>query len=457
MYQQDTIVAPATPPGTGAVAIIRLSGPRAGEIARALWRPLGLQSPEPRRLCLGDIRDPESGAPIDRAMAVFIPGPKNLTGEEIAELHCHGGPFIVRRVLGLAISQGARLAQAGEFSRRAFLNGRIDLTAAEAIADLVAAKSENALALALAQLNGRLKERISGLRGQLIGVRAHLEADIDFGEEDIDLPGRRVIAGEIESLEVDVRALHDSFARGRLSRGGARAAIIGRPNVGKSSVLNVLLGVERSIVTPIAGTTRDVIEDTLSLPPYAVVLLDTAGLRHSGDQVERIGVSRAMESVREADLVIAIFDGSRPLVDEDQRVIELCRDKPGVAVLNKHDLPSAVRVPDLRARGLDYRVLQLSALRDEGTEELRNSLRRMVEEMGGGGDQTAISRERHRRALAHALAALAAAREGIIAALPAEIVTVDLAAAADALGEISGEVSSEDVLDAIFREFCIGK
>ncbi len=459
MYVQDTIVAPATAPGSGAVAIVRLSGPEAIGILRSIWRPLRADTLEPRRLYLGDIVDTATRAAIDRALAVIMPGPRSLTGEDVVELQCHGGPFLVRRVIGLALGHGARVAERGEFSRRAFLNGRIDLTAAEAVADIVSARGESALAQALSQLNGALRERVAGLRDRLIAIAAHLEVEIDFSDEDIAIASRGEIAGRIAELIGDVAVLHQSFARGRLMRVGARAAIIGKPNAGKSSVLNVLLGVERAIVTPIPGTTRDVIEDTIHVGPYPLVVQDTAGVREGGDEVERIGIERTLSHAGEADLLIAVFDSSRPLEDEDLRVLALCRERAGVAILNKSDLPQAIGVDELRAADLTMPTLAVSALRGDGFDALRHELLSALEALGGDhqGDSVAISRERHRDALARALAALAAAADSTRAAMPPEIIAVDIAIAADALASISGEVTNEDVLDAIFREFCIGK
>jgi tRNA modification GTPase len=459
MYVRDTIVAPVTPPGRGAVAIIRLSGPDAIQILRTIWQPARPGTLRARRLYLGDVRDPATGAPIDRALAVVMPGPRSLTGEDVAELHCHGGPFLVRRVVGVAAACGARMAERGEFSRRAFLNGRIDLTAAEAIADLIEARGESALAQALAHLNGALKDRVGTLRERLIAIAAHLEAEIDFSDEDIALPTRADIARRIAELRQDVAALHQSFARGRLMRNGARAAIIGKPNVGKSSVLNLLLGVERAIVTPIPGTTRDMIEDTIHVGPYPLVIQDTAGVRAGTDEVERIGIERTLMHAGEADLLIAVFDGSGALEPEDLRVVELCRGRAGVALLNKRDLPAAIGVTDLRARGLTMPVLRTSALRGDGFDTLREELAAAAQALAGDGrgDTVAISRERHRDALARALAALDAAHHSAQGAMPPEIVAVDIAIAADALAQVSGQVTSEDVLDAVFREFCIGK
>ena len=459
MYRQDTIVAPATPSGQGAVAIVRLSGPRAIEILRRLWHPDYASDLRPRHLYIGEIRDPATSAAIDRALAVIMPSPASLTGEDVAELQCHGGAFLTRRVLGLAIAEGARIAERGEFSRRAFLNGRVDLTEAEAVADLVSAQGEGALQQALNQLGGALKQRVSGLRREVVSIKAHLEVEIDFSDEDLKLPSRDEIAGQLERLAEDVRILHDSFARGRLMREGARATIIGKPNAGKSTILNLLLGVERAIVTPYPGTTRDVIEDSIHLGPYPLVLQDTAGIRDGADPVERLGVERTFHHAGEADLLIAVFDSSRPLEDEDLRVLAACGTRAGVALLNKSDLPAKLSLESLRDHGLQMPALAFSALRAEGVAQLRDELVRALEALAGDnrGDSVAISRERHQRALAAALTALDAARASTLEGMPPEIVAVDVTLASDALGAITGEVSSEDVLDAVFGEFCIGK
>jgi tRNA modification GTPase len=496
MYFADTIVAPATAPGTGAVAIVRLSGPRAIEIARHLWHPLasslgssGLSSKDltPRRLYLGEIRDPLTHSPIDRAMMVLFPGPRSLTGEDVVELQCHGGAYLVRRVVGLATAAGARLAEPGEFSRRAFLNGRIDLTEAEAIADIVAARGEAGLQMALAQMSGALADRVTGLRKQVIAIRAHLEIEIDFSDEDIRLPSRDDIVSEIDSLTADIVELHDSFARGRIIREGVRVAIIGKPNAGKSSVLNLLLGADRAIVTSIPGTTRDVIEDSIALAGVPVVLADTAGLRPSDDLVERLGIERTRRHAEDSDLVIAVFDSSRPLDSDDADVLATCAGRSGIAILNKRDLPPSSTAQMLRDRGLELPIVELSAITAVGLSDLRDRLERTINELIAGAptgsphrtngdgitdqrvdfrdakpsaakDETvAISRERHRDALACALDSLAAAHHSALSAMPPEIVAVDIMAAADALGSITGIVGTEDVLDALFREFCIGK
>ncbi len=487
MYAADTIVAPATAPGIGAVAIVRLSGPRAFEILDAIFRPAHSGDLTPRTMRLGDVVDPATGARIDRVLAVVMRRPASLTGEDVAEIQCHGSPFVVRRIVALALEAGARMAEPGEFTRRAFLNGRIDLAEAEAVADIVAARSQSALAIALEQLSGALSARVAELRAQVVAIRAHLEVEIDFSDEDIRLPSRREVGAEIERLIADVAVLHDSFARGLLMRDGVRATIVGKPNAGKSSLLNLLLGADRAIVTAIAGTTRDVIEDSVQLGPYALVLNDTAGVRHSTDDVERIGIERTMRSARDADLLIAMFDSSRPLESADLDVIRLTAGRPGLALLNKRDLPAAIAPGDLREHGLNIPILPFSAINLDEAGALRAELTKAIaalvsppylarsftgeaaerSEAGEGSAtspaapsssaQLTISRQRHRDALSIALEALKNARRSALSQMPPEIVAVDIMAAAAALGSITGEVSTDDVLDAIFRDFCIGK
>ncbi|HXW85194.1 MAG TPA: tRNA uridine-5-carboxymethylaminomethyl(34) synthesis GTPase MnmE [Candidatus Binataceae bacterium] len=457
MYAADTIVALATPPGRGAVAVIRLSGPRAHEILHQLWTPLGPGALRPRELRLGRVFD--RGQEIDRALAVVMRGPRTLTGENVAELHAHGGRYLVSRVLSASIALGARAAEPGEFLRRGYLNGRLRLTEAEAIADLVDAQSESSLSLAIGQLAGALQAKIAILREKLISVGAQLEVQIDFSDEDVAPASAAELVRQMDLLINDVALLHTSYERGRLLRDGARATIVGRPNVGKSSVLNLLLGSERAIVSAIPGTTRDVVEDSIQVGPHRLTLSDTAGIRASTDEVERLGIERSRAAAREADLLIAVFDCSAALTCEDREVLRMSGSRAGVALLNKCDLAPVVSAEALRESGLAMPVLAFSAKTAAGLPELRAELERAVATLAGppAGDGIAITRERHRDALARGLTALEAARASLLGAMPPEIVAVDIQAAAAALGAITGEVSSEDVLDAIFREFCIGK
>jgi tRNA modification GTPase len=459
VYVPDTIVAPATVAGRGAVAIVRLSGPRALEILAAIWKPAAHSKPTARRLVLGDVVDPECGVTLDRAMAVVFPAPHSFTGEDVAELHCHGGSFLVRRVIAVAIAHGARFAEPGEFARRAFLNGRIDLTEAEAIDDLVSARSDAALAQALNQLSGALFKRVELIRTAILTIRAHLEALIDFSDEDIRMTPMSEIARNIDGAIGDVAILHDTFRRGRIAHDGVRATILGKPNAGKSSLLNLLLGSERVIVSAAPGTTRDVVEDSIRVGAYSLTVADTAGLRETGDEIETFGIERARRAAAEADLVLAVFDSSRTLDSDDAKVVEICRNRHAVAVLNKSDLTQVVAANDLEAAGVSAPVVAVSARTGDGLLVLRDALERAVDDIAGAsaGSDVAISRERHRVALARAIESLDHARASANAAMPPEIVAVDVTAAADAMARITGEVGTEDVLDAVFREFCIGK
>ncbi|HEY2663122.1 MAG TPA: tRNA uridine-5-carboxymethylaminomethyl(34) synthesis GTPase MnmE [Candidatus Binataceae bacterium] len=459
MYEQDTIVAPATAPGAASIAVIRFSGPDSIRVLRAIWVPDRAADLKPRRLYLGEIRDPITHTALDRAMATIMPGPKSFTGEDVAELQCHGGPYLVRRVVALAMTYGARLASPGEFTRRAFLNGRIDLTEAEAIADLISARSDSALGQALGQLTGALSDRLLDFRRRLIAIRAHLEAEIDFSDEDIALPSHDQIARSIDSLRADLRILHDSFERGRIVRDGARAAIIGKPNAGKSSIMNLILGSDRAIVTPHPGTTRDVIEESVALGRYMLVIQDTAGLRHSSDPIERIGIDRAIARIADSDLILAIFDSSRALDSDDARVIEAARGRCGLAILNKRDLPAALSRKALREAGLELPILPLSALDPLDLPHLKDELSQILQTLGGDSrsEPLRITRERHRDSLARAIARLTDAYDSTAAGFPPEIIAVDITAAADSLGQMTGSITTDDVLDSIFREFCVGK
>jgi len=459
MYVEDTIVAQATAPGRGAVAIVRISGRDAIKILSSIWRPLSEKALRPRELRLGDVVDPLTGVQIDRALATVMRAPKSLTGEDVAEIQCHGGSYVARRIVALAMARGARMAEPGEFSRRAFLNGRIDLVAAEAVADLVEARSEAALRQALAQLSGALSERLERLRDEVIGIRAHLEAEIDFSDEDIALPSRAEIAAAIGRLRSEVATLADTFTRGRIVREGIHAAIVGKANAGKSSILNLMLGTQRAIVTATPGTTRDVIEDSVAIGTLALTLADTAGIRESADEIERLGIERSARAASDADLLVVVFDSSRSFEDDDMRIIELAAGRLGLALLNKRDLPQHLTVAKLRERGLELPALVVSALIPEDAGRIRAELERTADALTAppSADRVAISRERHREALLRAARSLEAAQNSACDAMPPEMIAVDIMAAGDALGQITGAVTSEDVLDAVFREFCIGK
>ena len=463
MYEHDTIAAIATPPGQGGVAIIRVSGPQAETVARKVFL---LDQPAERllshRFYFGHIVDPSTSRPLDQGLLVLMRAPHSYTGEDVAEIHCHGGTLLSRRILAVVLEQGARLASPGEFTKRAFLNGRIDLSQAEAVLDLIQAKSDQGLSLAWEQLSGRLSNACAALRERLIGLTAYAEAFIDFPEEDLPERVQAELELDIDTLITDGAALGATFSQGKVYREGIRTAIIGKPNVGKSSLLNLLAGTERAIVTAVPGTTRDVLEESIVIGGVPLVVWDTAGLRHTTDEVERVGVERARSGLREAELVLAVFDSSHPLDDEDEAVCVEIADKKVIPVLNKIDLPVAVNPLDLETRLHAGPAVSLSAKCCTGLENLVERIQQIAlgTDSAHGQEQTGgvvVSRVRHRDALVKTEQSLRQASASLKDGMPLDLVAVDLRAALDHLGEITGHVSTEDILDKIFREFCIGK
>lgn len=460
MYERDTIAAIATPLGHGGVAIIRLSGPEAESIARntvALTRhSITLQS---HHLYLGAITDPQTGRACDQGLLVIMRAPHSYTGEDVAEIHCHGGGFLARCVLSIVLRHGARLAQPGEFTKRAFLNEKLDLSQAEAVLDLIQAKSDQGLHLAWEQLTGYLSATYTALRDRLVRLTAYMEAFIDFPEEDIPERARHELVEEITLLINDVGALAGTYTQGKVYRDGVRTAIVGKPNVGKSSVLNLLVGTERAIVTAIPGTTRDVLEETVVVQGIPLVLWDTAGLRHTSDEVERIGVERARTGIQDAELVLAIFDASRPWEAEDEAVAEAVAGKQCLSLLNKIDLPLRLAVKEVASRFL-HAPLKFSATTGQGKKELEDAIQAIV--LGTDARQESpasaiVSHIRHHDALTKMVQSLKGARLALQEAVPLDLVAVDLRAALDHIGEITGHITSEDILDQIFRDFCVGK
>ncbi len=454
---RDTIAAIATPLGQGGIAIVRVSGPEACAIvARLLER--GDRPLRPRHVYVSKLRDRPGGSAIDEVLVFTMRAPHSYTGEDTAEIQCHGGSVVSGRVLQAVIEAGARPAAPGEFTRRAFANGRLDLAQAEAVADLIAARSDAAQRLAWSQLEGHLSTRVETLRESVVAARALCEAAIDFADEDLPELENTRLAQEIARVRDAVAALAATFARTRVRYEGARAVLVGRPNVGKSSVLNALAGRERAIVTPVAGTTRDVLEAAITVCGVPVVVADTAGLRETDDLVERAGVERTRAALADAGCALAVFDGSAALDAADRAVAAAVRGRPLVAIVNKRDLPAVTTTEDVVALLGDAPIVELSALRGDGLGALEAAIARVLLAGGEGDDaEVGIFRERHRDAVRRAAENLARAAQTLDAGAPLELVASDLAAAADALGTITGVVTSEDVLDRVFAEFCIGK
>ena len=454
----DTIAAIATPVGEGGIGIVRLSGPEALPILRRVFRPArgGGPSwrPRPRHLTYGHVIDPETGTPVDEVMAVYLRAPHTYTRQDMVELHGHGGFVPLRALLSVVLAQGARLAEPGEMTLRAFLNGRLDLAQAEAVLDVVRARTEAGLQAALHQLGGHLSAEIKAARQRVLDVLAHLTALIDFPEDDVP---PQAIAPELEAVARHLDELLRHADRGILLREGVRVAIVGRPNVGKSSLLNRLLRHDRAIVTDVPGTTRDVLEETLNVRGIPVVVVDTAGIRHTEDVVEAIGVERSRAAIAHADLVVLVVDASQPLTPEDRAIAGEIEGRPATVVLNKVDLPTVLTPETVPFLPEAPRVC-LSAATGEGIETLEETIFALVT---GGQVMPAhgalVTNPRHKAALQQALAHVRAALETYHAGLPPDLITVDLHAAVNRLGEITGETATEDLLETIFSRFCIGK
>ncbi len=453
---QATIVAPATPPGIGAVSILRLSGPRAFEIARRLTG-LDAIGASPRRLLRCAVRG-EGEEAIDTALAAFFPAPRSFTGEDLVEIHLHGNPLLVERAAAAACALGAVPAAPGEFSRRAFQNGKMDLTQAEALADLIAARTDAAAAAALRHLRGAIGAAVAPLREKLRELLILLEAAIDFSdEEDVPEANSQQLEERVSKISDDLTGLIASYGQGRLARDGATVAIAGVANVGKSKLLNRLLGEERAIVTEVPGTTRDYLSGDIVCGGIAVRLVDTAGLRETEDPVEREGVRRSREIVAGADLTLFLLDGSRPAHAGDAAAYAEVSGRPHVLLLNKSDLAPAetgARFDGSGRRG----ALAVSAKTGDGVDALlRTVARELLPASGAIMAEAPLTRLRHVEAARRADEALSRAAEAVRNGLPVECVAADAREAARALSELTGEIAPEEVLDAIFGSFCIGK
>ncbi len=450
----DTIAAIATPLGQGGIGIVRVSGPEAVPIGRRLFHPArgARHWPKPYRLYYGHIRDPQTGRVVDEVLLSFMKAPRSYTRQDVLEINAHGGPVALREILRLCLEAGARPAREGEFTLRAFLNGRLDLAQAEAVLDIVRAKTEAALRVAVGQLSGRLSQAVRAVRQGLLGALAYLQAAIDFPEDDIP---PQDISPSLAEAEDRLQALLAEAGRGIIYRQGVRTAIVGRPNVGKSSLLNAFLRQDRAIVTPIPGTTRDTIEETADLQGIPLVLVDTAGLTEAEDLVERLGVERSRRAIEQADLVLLVVDGSVPLTEEDRQVAALVGARPAVVVVNKCDLPRATAAEEILP---EVPHIAISALTGEGLPALEALLVDVI--LSGQvaiADAPRASNPRHRDLLQRALQHVREARQALREGLPDDFVSIDLTEAVEALGEITGETATEDLLETIFSQFCIGK
>lgn len=451
-------IATAVVPQQGSVGIVRVSGDQALAIAKTLFLAPGKQAWESHRILYGFIRQPQTKQVIDEALLLIMKAPRSFTREDVVEFHCHGGIMAVQQVLQLCLENGARLAQPGEFTLRAFLNGRLDLTQAESIADLVGAKSPQAAQTALAGLRGKLAQPIRNLRSQCLDILAEIEARIDFEEDLPPLDEQRIIH-EIDRISLEINKLLATKDQGELLRTGLKVAIVGRPNVGKSSLLNAWSQSDRAIVTDLPGTTRDVVESQLVVGGIPVQVLDTAGIRETLDQVEKIGVERSRQAANNADLVLFTIDGSVGWTDADQEIYEQVKHRPLILVINKIDLISEAEKQTLKSKIQNVKAkIETAAAKNQGIDDLEMAILDVVK-MGNveAADLDLAINQRQAAALTKAKIDLARVHETIKDQLPLDFWTIDLRGAIYALGEITGEEVTESVLDRIFSRFCIGK
>lgn len=440
------------------MGIVRLSGPSALAILRGLYRTergrARVDWPS-HRLFLGHVIDAATGERIDQVLAVFMRGPRSYTGDDVVEIHAHGGPAGLRRIVDGALRLGARVPAPGEFTQRAFLNGRLDLAQAEAVIDVIRARTDLALRTAMGQFTGKLSSRVLGLSDRLLDWIAQLEATLDFPEDDIPAVScSRIVAGADDILAA-IDALLARAEQGQVLRDGVRVAIVGAPNVGKSSLLNALLGEQRAIVTEVAGTTRDSIEEWLNIEGVPMRIIDTAGIRHSDDAIETAGIARARRHLEVADLVLLVLDGSRPADKNDRDTAALTESRPRIVVVNKADLPPCPEVAELAG---EDGVVCISARTGDNLGALRTAMAHRV--TGGGievSDELVGGNLRHREALYRARGHVRKARATALASMAADFVTIDLRAAVDALGEITGARVTDEVIARIFSQFCLGK
>ncbi len=456
MNHFDTIAAIATPPGTGGIAVIRVSGKDAFAIVQRCFQKK-LSEVESHRIVFGHIADDE-GAKIDEVLVSVFRAPHSFTGENTAEISCHGGYAVTHMVLNRILQCGARLAQGGEFTKRAFLNGKMDLSQAEAVIDIINAESALSVYAGENQLFGCLKNKVEEIRGQVLDVISSILAVIDYPDEDISEMKQEDILHSLREAKEKTEQLTRTYQTGKILRQGAKIVIAGKPNVGKSSLLNAMLKENRAIVTDIPGTTRDILEETLDIGGLKVQILDTAGIRESGDRVEAIGIERAVEHIRSADLVLFLADRSRPLSAEDFRLMKEIKDKKAFLLLNKKDVEARMDAAELKSYLPDKPVYAISAKNFEGINELTDDIRKAILEGEiPKKDALYLTNQRHYEALSGCAVHLEAAISDLEKGIYPDIVTIELENAVQSLGEVTGMTVSEEVIGNIFAKFCVGK
>ncbi|MGD6975757.1 tRNA uridine-5-carboxymethylaminomethyl(34) synthesis GTPase MnmE [Bacillus altitudinis] len=458
----DTIAAISTPMGEGAIAIIRLSGPDAVQIADRMYKgpkEKKLVSVDSHTIHYGHIVDSSTEQVIEEVMVSVLRAPKTFTREDVIEINCHGGIVTVNKVLQLALKEGARLAEPGEFTKRAFLNGRIDLSQAEAVMDLIRAKTDRAMNVAITQMEGRLSGLIKRLRDEILETLAHVEVNIDYPEyDDVEEMTHRVLVEKATSVKKEIESLLTTSQQGKILREGLSTVIIGRPNVGKSSLLNSLVQETKAIVTDIPGTTRDVIEEYVNVRGVPLRLVDTAGIRETEDIVERIGVERSRQVLKEADLILLVLNYSEELSEEDIKLFEAVSGMDIIVIVNKTDLEPKLDVEKVKELAKDRPVVTTSLLQEKGIDELEMAIQSLF--FTGSiesGDLTYVSNTRHIALLQEAKQSIEDALEGIEMDVPIDIVQIDLTRCWEQLGEIIGDAVHESLIDQLFSQFCLGK
>lgn len=459
MYKEDTIAAISTPHGTGGIGIVRISGDRAFEIAQKIFiGEKDFKLIKSHTINYGRIVNPQNGLTLDEVLVSKMEKPNTFTREDVVEINCHGGLMVLKSILELCIKEGARLAEPGEFTKRAFLNGRIDLSQAEAVIDLINSKTDEGSRAAISQLEGKLSERLKEARKKLIELLAHIEVTVDYPEYDVEEITGNMIYNELDEINDKLQNIIKGFEKGRIIREGIDAVIVGRPNVGKSSLLNELSGKNRAIVTDIPGTTRDIIEEYININGIPVRIIDTAGIRETQDVVERIGVEKTHKAIGEADLIIMMIDAKRGINEEDNDIISKLVDKKLIILINKVDLVDENEIQKIERQLEGKRYLRTSLKEDRGIQELGDVLVDMfVSGEVSVNNEILLTNVRHKSLIDRAVLSIDKAMAAQKEMMPVDLLAIDIKDAADYLGQITGESVSEDVMHEIFSRFCLGK
>ncbi|MBW1604984.1 tRNA uridine-5-carboxymethylaminomethyl(34) synthesis GTPase MnmE [Lactobacillus sp. Sy-1] len=457
----DTIAAISTPPGEGGIAIVRVSGEDAMKVITAIYRGKDLNKVASHTINYGHIVDPANhNETVDEVMVSVMRAPNTYTKEDVIEINCHGGIVATNRILQIVLSNGARMANPGEFTERAFLNGRIDLSQSEAVMDLIEAKTDQSMKAALNQLDGNLSHLIRNLRQAILDVLANVEVNIDYPEyDDAETITTKLLLDKAKEVRASVEQLLKTAKQGKVLRDGLATAIVGRPNVGKSSILNHLLHEDKAIVTNVPGTTRDVLEEYVNVSGVPLKLIDTAGIRKTDDQVEKIGVERSRKSINSADLVLLVLNSSEPLTAEDRELLALTKDTKRIVILNKTDLPMAIELSEVKQLVGDENIISTSAMKADGLSALEQRIAKLFFEEGIENSQSnvMVTNARHISLLNQALSALDDVINGIDSGMPVDLVQIDMTRCWELLGEITGDSYNDELLDQLFSQFCLGK